>query len=88
MLKKLLVAGATLAILGGIGGCEDAAKTLKHFKSGAVGLKRVVTFYAPDGTVKKWSGKFKVEVTGGTASFITDDGKEVKVSGFYTIEEM
>jgi len=88
MLKKLVVIGATLALLGGIAGCEDAAKSLKHFQSSTVGLTRIVTLYNCDGTViKTWSGRFKVEIIGGTASFIVD-GKEVKVSGIFTVEEM
>lgn len=87
MLKKILVGVAVLGMLGGIAGCEDAAKSVKHFQSSLTGLKRTVTFYAPDGSVKTWDGKFKVEIDNGVASFIADDGKEVKISGFYTIEE-
>lgn len=90
MLKKLLIVGATIALLGGIAGCEDAQKTIKHLKSSTVGLNRTVTLYAADGRViKSWNGKFMVELVEGSsvAAFITDDGREIKISGTYIVEE-
>lgn len=85
LLLGLLLVGATL-----LAGCtEDQRKSIKHAKSGLVGLKRTITLYDCSGKpIKEWSGRFKVELQGGTASFITDDDREVKISGTYVIEEV
>lgn len=68
--------------------CEGEFKSIKHTKSSMVGLNRIVTLYNCNGDIiKVWVGQFMVETTDGVASFITDDGKEVKINGIYTIEE-
>jgi len=67
---------------------EGQRKDLKHFKSDIIGLKRRVTLFDNNGKpIKTWEGRFKVEVIGGFASFIDDNGKDVKVSGTVVIEE-
>jgi len=69
-------------------GCEGCNKQIKHFKSGTIGLKRKVTLYnCNGGIIKEWQGRFLVEMNGDAAAFI-DDGKEIKVSGTYIIEEL
>jgi hypothetical protein len=77
-----------LSLLFVVGCTEDQRKELKHVKSGLIGLDRIVTLYDCAGNpIRKWEGRFKVEMTGGVATFIDDDGNEVKVSGTYVIEE-
>lgn len=69
-------------------GCEDIQKDMKHNQSSWLGLNRTVTLYATSGEViKVWKGKFKVEIEGSVASFITDTDKEIKILGTYIIEE-
>ena len=87
MWKKVIVGSLIIGSLVFSGCTQDQKKELKHIKSGFSGLNRTVTFYKPDGSIRTWTGKFKVEMVGSTASFITDGGKEVKVSPPYTIEE-
>lgn len=69
-------------------GCtERQRQSISHWKSDLVGLKRTVTLYANNGqAIKSWKGRFKVEVSGGTARFL-DDGRAVMISGTYIIEE-
>ena len=69
-------------------GCtENSQKEWKHRQSDLVGLNRIVTLYDGQGRViKQWEGRFKVEIDGTTASFIVN-GKEVKISGTFIIEE-
>jgi hypothetical protein len=79
-----------LVFLGLISGCtEDQRKDLKHTKSGLIGLKRSITLYDCSGKpIRSWQGRFKVELNGGVAAFIDDDGNEVKVAGTFIIEEI
>ena len=68
--------------------CERIRKQFKHVESDYIGLKRKVTLYDGQGReIKSWTGRFKVEVDGGTPAFIDDDNKEVKIGGTFTIEE-
>lgn len=90
---RWIVTAALAAALGALilaAGCtESQRKDIKHMKSDLVGLKRTVTLYDCQGrTIKTWTGRFKVEMSGGVATFIDDDGKEVKVAGTYVIEEV
>lgn len=73
-----------------LAGCtEDQRKGLKHTKSSLVGLKRAITLFDCNGKpIRSWQGRFKVEISGGTAAFIDDDGNEIKISGTYIIEEL
>ena len=88
MWKKVIVGSLIVGSVIFSGCTEDQRKSIKHTKSSFVGLKRTVTFYpANNEGTKSWSGQFKVELNGGVASFITDDGKEVKVSGSFVIQE-
>ncbi len=87
----LPLSAVALCILVSIcGGCtEDQRKSLKHTQSGLIGLKRTVTLYDCSGEpIRTWEGRFKVEMQGGVASFLDDEGNEVKVSGTYVIEEL
>ena len=69
-------------------GCEGCNKNIKHFKSSTIGLKRKVTLYnCNGGIIKTWEGRFLVEMKGDAAAFI-DDGKEIKISGTYIVEEL
>lgn len=69
-------------------GCEDLGKTLKHTRSSLIGLHRKVTIYSSNGEpIKSWEGQFKVG-EGTALSFITDEGKEVKVTGTVIVEEL
>jgi len=61
---------------------------VRKFESSIVGLKRVVTLYDMNGdTIRKWEGRFKVMEKEGICTFI-HDGKVIKISGTYSIEEI
>ncbi len=81
----LIIAGLNL-----LEGCtERQRKGLKHFKSDIIGLKRKVTLYDCNGRpIKEWQGRFKIEIQGSYLSFIDDKGKEIKLSGTITVEEL
>jgi len=68
--------------------CESTLKRYKHWKSSVIGLSRKVQLIScADGKViREWEGRFKVEVDGGVASWISD-GNERKISGCFVIEE-
>ena len=77
----IVIAGLFLAA-----GCTER-QSISHWKSDLVGLKRTVTLYANNGQViKSWKGRFKVEVSRGTARFL-NDGRAIIISGTYIIEE-
>jgi len=74
-------------VVGGLGGCKKIQQGVKHIKSGTVGLERVVTLYANDGSViRTWEGKINVELDSGVPRFILD-GNTVQLNGTYTIVE-
>lgn len=85
-----LACAALLLLVIALSGCtENQRKDLKHMKSGLIGLNRKVTLYDCQGqTIRSWTGRFKVEIQSGIATFIDDDGREIKVSGTYVIEEI
>ena len=63
-------------------------KSIKHFKSDIIGIKRKVTLYDCNGNViRNWEGRFKIEIQGSYISFIDDNGKDIKVSGTLVVEE-
>lgn len=68
--------------------CESIRKNFKHWESSVVGLKRTVSLLScSDGKpIRTWSGRFLVEVSGNTVSWI-DDGKEYKISGCFIVAE-
>ena len=69
-------------------GCQSAKKQWRHTISSVSGLDRTVRLYSADGKeIKEWTGKFMVELEGGVASWLNADGKEVKISGTYIIEQ-
>ena len=83
-MKNWVLIGLTILLIG----CASLQKSCRHTQSNIVGLNRVVTLYDTNGKIiKTWEGKFKVEISGGTASFIDENNKEVKISGTYVIEE-
>ena len=66
-------------------GCQQLRS---HIKSGTIGLQRVVTFYAVDGTkLAEWSGRLNVEDKGGSFRFVTENGKAITVTGSVVVEE-
>lgn len=68
--------------------CQKWGKGIKHIKSSYVGLHRTVTVYDCQGKpIRQWTGKFMVETTNGTISFIGEDGKERKATGTVIVEE-
>jgi RNase P/RNase MRP subunit p29 len=71
-------------------GCtEKQRKGIKHIKSDLVGLKRRVLLLDCNGQeIRRWEGRFKIEIQGSFLSFIDDDGKEVKVAGTVIVEEL
>lgn len=69
-------------------GCtESCKKQMRHTKSSFVGLQRKVTVYLPNGEVKTFEGRFKVEQDGFMLSFIDDNDKEIKVPASISIVE-
>ena len=67
---------------------EKQEKSIKHFKSDIIGIKRKVTLYDCNGNViRNWEGRFKIEIQGSYISFIDDNGKDIKVSGTLVVEE-
>ena len=91
--KQLRIAGlvaALLVIAVLAASCtEDQRKSFKHMKSGIIGLKRQVTLYSDNGDViRQWQGRFKIEMAASVATFIDDDGREIKIAGTYVIEEV
>lgn len=90
MKRTLFLSLALCLLVALLAGCtEDQRKNLKHMKSGLIGLKRVVTLYNCNGDpIRTWRGRFKVEIAGGVATFIDDDGREIKLAGTYVIEEV
>jgi len=66
--------------------CEVEAKAAS-VKSNTIETNRVVTFYNGKGyAIKKWGNVSMVVVNCNTTSFIDDKGKEVIISGIFTIE--
>lgn len=70
-------------------GCmaQDEALNAKHVESATNGLDRKVTVYLPNGDVKIYEGKFKIECADSTWTFITQDNKEIKITGTAIAEE-
>ena len=88
-MKKLLILLTICFIMITLSGCESCTKSLKHYKSGVIGIKRKIILYSCNGKViRTWQGRFMVELIGNTVSWIGDDGKEVKISGTFVIEEL
>lgn len=78
-----------LAACSTLTGCEGCQQTAKKWESYTAGLDRVIILYANDGSViKRWEGeKYNVQYgEGGSARFI-HQGKVVRISGTYIIEE-
>lgn len=83
VLLALLLAGCVT-----IGGCKNLGHSVKHLKSGTIGLKRVATVYAQDGTIiKQYKDRMKVSADDGLIRFICD-GKSVIMSGTVIVEEV
>lgn len=78
-----LLAGMALA------GCTEKQRhEYSHWKSDLIGLKRGITMFSADGTpIKKWEGRYKIEIKDGVARFM-HDGKAIVISGSYIIEEL
>lgn len=93
-MKKILYLSVLVLVLlmvtVSLSGCENLKKDIKHIKSNAVGLNRIVEQRDFEGNViKQYEGKFKVEIIGDNAvAFILDNGREVKLfGGIIAIEE-
>jgi len=93
LVELLIVIAIVVLLIGGgivgLGGCQSIKQNVKHLQSATLGLNRVITLYANDGSViKTWETKTKVEVVGGIPRFITDSNKVVQLAGTYVIEEV
>ncbi|MFH1118023.1 MAG: hypothetical protein V1792_29225 [Pseudomonadota bacterium] len=79
----------TVPVLMAVSGCtEKQRQEYSHWKSDLIGLNRRITLYSADGTpIKKWEGRYKVEIKDGVARFI-HDGKAIVISGTFVVEEM
>jgi hypothetical protein len=88
MKKFLSISGIVIVVACiGLWNLEGCQQTRSHMTSSVIGLDRVVTLYANDGSViKQYKGRFQVEVVGSTARFIAD-GRAVTISGTFLIEE-
>jgi hypothetical protein len=85
-MKKLFISCLIVASMLIIG-CANLQQAGSHFVSGAVGLNRVITLYSASGSViQQWTGRYNVEIIGGTVRFM-DKGKAVQISGTYSIIE-
>jgi len=61
---------------------------IRKFESSLIGLKRIVTLYDMNGDpIKQWEGRFKIVDREGICTFI-HQGKVIKISGTYSIEEI
>lgn len=68
---------------------QEMRKEWKHTFSSSVGLQRTITEQDCNrNPVKTWTGRFKIEIVGSSISFIDNNGKEVKVSPPYLVEEL
>jgi hypothetical protein len=59
----------------------------KHRKSGLIGLERKIEYFTPDGEVRSWEGRYKVEIEGSRAQFIHSN-KVITICGDYIITEV
>lgn len=86
-MKKYLF--ALIMCLPFLTGCAGCRNSMKHLQSEWAGLERKVTLYGVDGhEIRSWRVKAKVEDSGGTCWFLTNDSKAVTVSGTFVIEEL
>jgi hypothetical protein len=85
----LAIAALFVIVLIGVGAqCESCRQTVSHWKSNVSGLDRRIVLYANDGSViRKWEGRFQVEVLGTTARFLVGS-RAVTISGTFVIEEI
>jgi len=84
-MKKVLV----LLVVGMIflNGCAYLEQGCSEMKSEMVKLDRTITLYANDGSVMRvWDGKIFVDADGSDIRFMYN-GKAVRISGTYIIEE-
>lgn len=82
---KIAILFASLLFLSS---CESCNKEFRHMKSSMVGLDRHIVLYSADGKeIRKWDTRSMVEMDGGSASWIGNDGKEIKIAGTFIIEE-
>jgi hypothetical protein len=87
LMKRFLIMGLFICAALFSGCTERQRQDYSHWKSDLVGLKRTITLYAADGKqIKSWSGRYKVDVQGGSARFL-HDGKAIIISGTFIIEE-
>lgn len=87
MKSRIAIILIVAALALGSGCTESQRQGISHWKSDLIGLKRTITLYSYNGQpIKQWKGRYKVEVSGGTARFM-DDGKAIIISGIFLIEE-
>lgn len=88
-MKKLIGIALLATALTVFSGCRSCVKDLNHLKSGVIGLDRVITLYAVDGTIiQQWETRDYVETTqGGVVAFLDEDNKEVKILGTVSVIE-
>ena len=75
-------------VLLGLSGCS-LQNSFKHFSSSLVGLNRRITLFGADGhVIRSWDCRCKVEMKGGDAWFVSDEGKAIAVMGTVLVEEL
>ena len=88
IMKKIILLCICVLVLF-LSGCESCSKSIKHYKSSVIGIKRRVTLYSCNGDpIRTWEGRFMVELSGNTAAWIDDNNKEIKIAGMFVIEEL
>jgi hypothetical protein len=88
-LKTKLTKVVLLAFVLSLSGCARWTNTVKHFVASTVGTQRQITLYTADGRVlRQWKCDCSVEMRGGDAWFITEQGKSVAVMGSVVVEEL
>jgi hypothetical protein len=82
-MKKLLSLLCAVLFLS----CAELEQTGSSMVSGVIGLHRVITLYAADGSViKQWEGRYNIKSQYGMARFM-DNGKAITIAGTFIIEE-
>lgn len=83
---KKIVALVSVAIL--MSGCGRVENWWSHKTSKWIGIDRVVTLYAANGTViKSWTVDNEIEYPGTGMRFIDEKGNTVTISGTIIAEE-
>lgn len=85
----LIILGLLCIIASYLTGCtKGCQKSIKHLKSSAIGLNRIVTVYDYEGQmIKSYDGKFQIEIESDSVVSFIQEGKERKIIGGIVIVE-